>query len=258
MVDFKLNWKQIDWVKIAKSVGIIFLILFLIYLLFDKLIMPAYTRHGQAIEVPDLTNLLYEDAREVLDRLDLLIVEETKKFDTSNEFPIGVIMTQNPRPGSYVKRGRRIYVIVSKGEQTVEMPRLLGGSERNAIFQINHLGLQLGEIRYDHSDLNPVTGTIIDQSIPVGREVKLGSVVDIVVSLGRFPDRFIVPNVVGRSLKEAKKMIIEAGLSVGNIHYRDRADLLPETVFEQLPAAEQEISQGDSLHLVVSKLPGKY
>jgi beta-lactam-binding protein with PASTA domain len=258
MVDFKLNWKQIDWVKIAKSVGIIFLILFLIYLLFDKLIMPAYTRHGQAIEVPDLTNLLYEDAREVLDRLDLLIVEETKKFDTGNEFPIGVIMTQNPRPGSYVKSGRRIYVIVSKGEQTVEMPRLLGGSERNAIFQINQLGLQLGDIRYDHSDLNPVTGTIIDQSIPVGREVKLGSVVEIVVSLGRFPDRFIVPNVVGRSLKEAKKMIIEAGLSVGNIHYRDRPDLLPETVFEQFPAAEQEISQGDSLHLVVSKLPGKY
>jgi len=256
MVDLKNYWQQIDWIWIAKVIGIILLILFIIYLLIDKIIMPAYTRHGQETEVPDLTSLVYEDAREVLDRLDLEIVEEAKKFDTSNEYPIGVVMSQNPRPGSSVKKGRRIYVIVSKGEPTVEVPRLLGGSERNAIFQIEHLGLKLGEIRYEHSDLNPV-GNIINQSIPVGREVKLGTVIDIVVSLGRFPDQFIVPNIIGRSLKEAKKMIIEAGLLVGEIHYQDRSDLLPETVIEQFPAAETEISQGDSLQLVVSKLPGK-
>jgi serine/threonine-protein kinase len=257
MVKLNFNWQEIDWVTVAKRVGIIFLILLVIYLLFDKIIMPAYTRHGQAIEVPDLTNLVYEDARDVLDRLDLKIVEEAKKFDTSNEFPIGVVMSQNPRSGSFVKKGRRVYVIVSKGEPTIEMPRLLGGSERNAIFQIEHLGLALGAIRYEHSDLNPAVGNVIDQSIPVGREVKLGTAVDIVVSLGRLPDRFIVPNVVGRSLKEATKMIIEAGLSVGEIHYQDRSDLLPETVFEQFPEAETEISQGDSLYLVVSRIPGR-
>lgn len=258
MADFNFNWKQIDWSRTAKSIGISFLILFFIYLLFNKIIMPAYTRHGQAIEVPDLTNLLYEDAREVLDRLDLKIVEEAKKFDTSNTFPIGVVMSQNPRPHSSVKKGRRVYVIVSKGESTVEMPRLLGGSERNAIFQIEHLGLVLGEIRYEYSDLNPAMGIVIDQSIPVGREVKLGAVVNIVISLGRFPDRFIVPDVMGLSLKAAKKMIIEAGLSVGEIQYQDRSDLLPETVVEQFPAAEKEVSQGDSLQLVVSRLPAKY
>lgn len=258
MADFNFSLKQINWLKIVKTIVVIFLILLIIYLLFDKVIMPAYTRHGQAIQVPDLTNILYEDAREVLDRLDLKIVEEAKKFDTSNEFPIGVVMSQNPRPGSFVKKGRRIYVIVSKGEQTIEMPRLLGVSERNAVFQIKNLGLTLGEIRYEHSNLNPVSGIVINQSIPVGWEVKLGSVVDIVVSLGRFPDRFVVPNVIGRSLKEAKKIIIEAGLSVGKIDYRDRADLLPETVFEQFPEPDKETSQGDSLHLVVSRLPGKY
>ncbi len=258
MLDIRKQWQEIDWVRIAKVLGIFVLVLFIIYLLFDKIIMPAYTRHGQVIEVPDLTNLLYEDAREVLDRLDLKIVEEAKKFDNNNEFPIGVVMSQNPRPLSSVKKGRRIYVIVSKGEPTVEMPKLLGGSERNAIFQIEQLGLAFGEIRYEHSDFNPVKGTVIDQSIPVGREVKLGSVINIVVSLGQSPDRFIVPNVIGRSLKEAKKMIIEAGLSVGAVYYRDRSDLLPETVFEQFPEAEQEISQGDSLHLVVSRLPDKY
>jgi len=257
MVDFKINWQEIDWVRIAKIIGIIFLVLLIIYLLFDKIIMPAYTRHGQAIEVPDLTNLLYEDAREVLDRLDLKIVEETKKFDTNNEFPIGAIMAQNPRPRFTVKKGRRVYVIVSKGEPTIEMPKLLGGSERNAIFQIKHLGLELGEIRYEHSDLNPVAGTIIGQSIPIGREVKMGAVVSIVVSLGRFPDRFIVPNVIGRNLKEARTIIIQAGLTIGEIQYQDEPDLLPETIINQSIKADEEVNEGEAINLLVSKLPGK-
>ena len=121
---------------------------------------------------------MYEDAREVLTRLDLKIVEETKKYDTNNEFPIGVIMAQNPKPQSTVKKGRRIYVIVSKGEPIIEIPRLMGGSERNAIFTLKNLGLELGEVRYEHSNLQPLAGTVIDQSIRVGTEVKIGTVID--------------------------------------------------------------------------------
>ncbi|UCE06433.1 MAG: PASTA domain-containing protein [bacterium] len=251
----KLN--EIDWLNIVKFAAIIFLCLLVMYLLIDKIIMPAYTRHGQAIQVPDLTSLMYEDAREVLDRLDLRIVEEAKKFDPSNEFPIGVVMVQNPKPGSQVKKGRRIYVIVSKGEPTIEMPQLMGRSERNAIFMIKNLDLQLGEVRYEHSDIFPHEGSVIDQSVPVAKEVKTGTTVDIVVSLGRFPDRFVVPNVVGRSLNDAKKIIIQAGLTVGEIQYQDEPDLLPETVINQSLNAEEEVSQGDTLHLLVSKLPDK-
>ena len=252
-----LKLKEIDWFNIAKFAAIIFLILSVIYLLLDKLIMPAYTRHCQAIEVPDLTNLMYEDAKEVLDRLNLKIVEEAKKFDTSNEFPIGVVMVQNPKPGFQVKKGRRIYVIISKGEPTIEMPQLMGRSERNAIFMIKNIDLQLGEVRYEHSDIFPHEGLVIDQSVPVAKEVKTGTIVDIVVSLGRFPDRFIVPDVVGRSLKDAKKIIIQAGLTVGEIQYQDEPDLLPETVIYQSLKAEEDVSQGDTLQLLVSKLPDK-
>jgi len=252
-----LDFHNIDWLRIGKIAGIFFLVFLSLFLLMDKIIMPAYTRHGQAIEVPDLTSLLYEDAREVLDRLDLTIVEEAKKYDTNNEFPIGVVMAQNPKPGSLVKKGRRIYVIVSKGERTIEMPQLIGRSERNAIFMIKNLGLKLDQVKYEHSDIFPHEGLVIDQSIPVSREVKTGTPVKIVVSLGRFPDRFIVPNVVGRSLKDARMIIIQAGLSVGKIYYQDRPDLLPETVFQQFPEADVEVSRGDSLQLLVSKLPGK-
>ncbi len=250
------NWQQIDWKRIAKIAAITFGFLLAFYLLLDKIVMPAYTRHGQVIEVPDLTNLIYEDAREVLNELDLEIVEEAKKYDTNNEFPIGTIMAQNPQPRSMVKKGRRVYVIVSKGEPTIEMPQLIRRSERNAIFMIKNSGLELHEVRYEHSDIFP-EGVVSNQSIPISKEVKIGTPVDIVVSLGRFPDRFIVPNVIGRSLNDAKKIIIQSGLTIGDIHYQDEPDLLPETVINQSLKDAEEVSRGDTLHLLVSKLPEK-
>lgn len=251
-----ISWRQIDWKKVGTVLVICFVILLIFYFIMDLIIMPVYTRHGQAIRVPDLTGLLYEDARDQLKRLDLQIVEETKKYDPSNFFPIGTIMTQNPRQGSTVKTGRRIYVVVSKGEPLVEMPDLKGRSERNAIFMIKNLGLELRNIDYDHSDFYH-EGVVAGQNVPPGSEIKYATAIDIVVSLGRLPDQFIVPNVIGRSLSDAQKIISQAGLVVGEITYRDQSDLLPETVIQQSIDAEQQVNRGDVLDLVVSKLPTK-
>lgn len=246
---------EIDWKKLAKIAALLLLSLFILYVLVNKIIMPAYTRHGQAITVPDLTNLIYEDAREVLNRLDLKIIEEAKKYDTNNEFPIGTIMGQNPRPNSTVKKGRRIYVLVSKGEPMVEMPKLMGESERNAIFMIGNLGLVLGEVRYEPSNNSNYShiGKVIYQSISVNKEVKIGTPVNITVISE--PDLFLVPDIVGRNLFDAKKIIMQAGLTVGEIYYEEKPDLLPETVIDQFPGVEDKVSRGDTLRLWVSKLP---
>lgn len=251
-----VNWRTLDWRPIAIHVTKIMGVLLIIFLLFNYVIMPMYTRHGQAIEVPDVTNLMYEDARDRLERLGLEIVEETKKFDSSNQYPIGVIMGQKPRAGSKVKTGRRIYVIVSKGEPLIEMPQLTHRSERNAIFTIKNIGLELRNVNYGHSEIYP-EGVVVDQSIPPGAEVKLGTPIDIEVSLGRFPDQFIVPNLIGRSLTDARKVILQAGLTIGDISYQQDADLLPETVIHQSLPADGVVSQGTAIDLIVSKLPDR-
>ncbi|MDW7681614.1 MAG: PASTA domain-containing protein [bacterium] len=228
----------------------------IIVLLFDKLIMPLYTRHGQEIEVPDLTSMFFEDARELLKQMDLKIVEEEKKFDSSNKFPIGYIMAQNPPPASKVKTGRRIYVITSKGEPVIEMPQLVRRSERNAVFELQKLGLILGEVNYEHSEFFH-EGVISEQSIPPDTELKPGTVVDITVSLGQFPDKFIVPDVVGRSLRDARRIIFQSGLTLGEVSFQTEDDLLPETVIHQFPEANLEVTQGDTVKLLVSRFGDK-
>ena len=216
--------------------------------------MPPYTRHGQEISVPDLTSLFYEDARDKLEQMGLEIVEESKKFDVNNIFPIGVVMTQNPKPESKVKKGRRVYVIVSKGEPTIEMPDLLKRSERNAIFMLQNKGLQLGELSYDFSEYFPA-GVVAGQNIAPGTEIKPGKFVDLTISLGFYPDKFVVPDIINRNLKDAKKIIIKAGLTLGTISFELRDDLLPETVISQSIDANSEVIKGDTINLLVSKLP---
>jgi len=240
--------------RLIRIAVLLVLLIIVLYVIFDQIIMPVYTRHGQEISVPDLTNLFYEDAREQLQQMGLEIVEEAKKFDVNNIFPIGVVMTQNPKPDSKVKKGRRIYVIVSKGEPSIEMPDLVKRSERNAIFMLKNKGLQLGEISYDFSDIFPA-GVVANQNIPPKTELKAGMFVDLTVSLGRFPEKFIVPDIVNRNLEDARKIIVGAGLTLGSISFELRDDLLPETVITQSIDANLEVTQGDTINLIVSKMP---
>ncbi len=245
---------KMKWVKLIRFFIFLFLLLIFLYVIFDQLIMPVYTRHGQEIIVPNLTNLFFEDARDQLDQIGLHIIEESKKFDVSNVFPIGVVMTQTPKPDSKVKKGRRIYVIVSKGEPIIEMVDLVTKSERNATFLLKNKGLELGEIIYEFSDVFPA-GVVADQNIPPGTEIKPGMMVDLTVSSGRFPNKFIVPDIVNRNLKDAKKIIFQSGLTLGAISFELRGDLLPETVIMQSVQANLEVTQGDTINLIVSKLP---
>ena len=130
---------------------------------------------------------------------------------------------------------------------------LIGRSEKNAIFEIKRLKLELRHVTYEHSAHFP-EGVVIQQSIVEEEEVKVGRTIDLIVSFGKFPDKFIVPNLIGRSLPDAKKIIQQAGLTYGNISYQVQDDLLPETIIDQSIEANSEVMQGDTLHLLVSRL----
>ena len=56
--------------------------------------------------------------------------------------------------------------------------------------------------------------------------------------MGRPPDRFSVPDVVGKSLDLAKRLIRQSGLQVGDVVFEVRENLVPETVISQSGSSE--------------------
>jgi beta-lactam-binding protein with PASTA domain len=68
-------------------------------------------------------------------------------------------------------------------------------------------------------------------------------------------DSLVVPSVVGKPLNEAEKVLTQKGFKVGSITYQINADLLPNTVIDQLPRMNEVVSFGKSVDLFIAQAP---
>lgn len=238
----------IHWRRVAKVAAMIVVV----YLVFDNLLMPLYTRQYQAVPVPNVHLKSLDEAEKIIKRSGLRMVKEGEKFDES--LPAGRIVFQNPEASAKVKKGRRIYVTVSKGARSFTMPKLVGLALRDAKFVLQDHELSLGLTTYRRDPFLP-DGVICDQSPVSGKTVGVNSRVDIAVSLGVEPMEFIVPDLVGKSEEEALIALQKAGLTVGAIARQATDQLLPNTVISQSREVGLEVAKGDTVHIVVSALP---
>jgi serine/threonine-protein kinase len=172
------------------------------------------------------------------------------RFDV--HLPEGTVLAQNPPAGSKVRERRRIYLTVSVGEFPIEVPNVRGTSYRAAKMLLEKRGLKLANVRYEPSNDFPEE-TVIEQDVPAGTKIKRGSSISIVLSQGRGSGRVLVPNIVGKSLSDAEKILTQNHLSVGKITYQVSSDLLPNTVVEQYPPGGDLVNEGQAIDLFVVK-----
>jgi len=228
---------------------------FLVLIIFsDKIFMPLYTHRGAELELPDVTEKSFEEAAFILEDQKLQIVIDTLQF--SSFYPESTVIQQDPPPFTRVKRGRRIYVTLSAGERQIEVPRVIGLSERDATFALYNAGLVVGEIYYEFSNYYP-QGVVFVQSLK-DTLVPEKTFVDITISNGRLPTEFVVPKLAGLPLKKATTDLRKAGLRLGQIRYRENDNLVPDTVLEQSPASGTKVPRGTRVHVIVSMLRGSY
>jgi eukaryotic-like serine/threonine-protein kinase len=145
------------------------------------------TRHGEEINVPDLSKLTVEQAEEKLDALDLnYIVLDTVDFRP--EFPKLTIVEQEPRPNSKVKRGRKIYLKINASKYTmVTLPDLIEKTYRQAVPTLEAVGLEQGTITY-----RPYLGkdmvlemSLNGKKLKAGEKVLKSSKIDLVLGDGK-------------------------------------------------------------------------
>lgn len=220
------------------------------FLLLNYAVMPWYVYHGGTLTVPDVTGMKFEEASEKLSGIGLVGIEGERILD--NTHPAGAVITQNPRANSVVKYGRRIYLTVCGGEVQVSVPSLRGRSLRDARFALERNGLILGEIQYATSDSSPVN-TIMTQTVAVTEKVKKGLAVGVTVSTGSLTKTIEVPNLTGKSLTEAERILEYSGLKIGNITYQVNIELLPNTIVDQFPTPGAAVDSGKTIDLFVVK-----
>src|ERR1051325_6815159 len=136
------------------------------------------------------------------------------RYDESK--PIGMVIEQFPPAEQMVKDGRRIYLIVSGGEQLYDVPNLAGRSVREAKFILAQRNLELQEVSSKQSAQYP-SGIVLEQVEQAGSKLKKGTKVGVVVSIGMESGDIKIPDLTGKNVDEAKKMLLAAKLQVGKV-----------------------------------------
>jgi beta-lactam-binding protein with PASTA domain len=241
-----------EWVKQSKIAKIIlaFIILILFTVLMDKVVMPLYVNLGDETELPDVIEMSIGEGKSLLEEHGFQIFIKDSLYDTHH--PVGTIIEQNPYPYAVVKEGRRVYLSVSNGDKPIIMPNLFGVSPREATLILETFGLKLGSKNYVYSD-RYYEGTVMGQSYPQGQEIKSGSKMDIIISLGQLSVEAIVPDLVGKSLHESRERLRAVKLTIAEIVWEERDNILPETVISQSLPPGQTFAPEETIELVVSK-----
>ena len=198
------------------------------------------------VTVPNLEGLTLEEAEERLQEvgLDFIINGETH----SDTIPVDHVVSQNPPAGRSVRQERVIELIISLGPDLVEVPNLIGRTEREARLLLDDLGLDIERSEEFSDDVE--AGLIVRQDPGVGFQLARDETVHIIVSLGRKP--FSLRNFHGWDIKDAREWINLYELVLRNIDEEYSDDLSEGKVISQHPEAGEMVQKGDPVDLVVS------
>lgn len=233
---------------IFASFGFI-LTVFLTVIIFDLFVIPSLIKDKNIVTVPDLTGKSLTLAEKTLSELGLKVGTIVQQYH--DKYSEGTVFNQTPKAGAEVKSGRTIFLTVSKGKELVKIPHLIGQSLRTARISLANLGLEIGQITYDFSNTFGVD-TVMGQSFASGREMHYGSTIDLIISKG--PENLIkVPNLIGMTYEDAENLIIDSGLSLGEIMHQNHETYLPNTVVSQNPSPGILLPAEGKITLVISK-----
>ena len=217
----------------------------------DLVLMPYLAgRFAGKGKVPELAGLSPEAAKQKLADNGLLYMQDSLG-DYSNDVAAGRILSQYPGGGTEVKRGRRIWVKVSKGAARLEVPVLRGLSLRQAELTLRQLGFKVGQLSpVQHSAVPP--GAVIGTSPAARTAMPKGGKVNIQYSADENTASASVPALTGLSLDQAKALLAKLNLELGKVRFQSDKRNLPNTVLSQQPAPGEPI-EGQAMDLVVSK-----
>ena len=220
-------------------------------LLLDKVVMPFYVREGSDRYLPDVTGMVFDEAKATLE----LEGFEAKRGDIkyTSAYSAGTVIDQHPDAMRRVKPGRTVHLTIAQRERMVEVPDLLGKSLRSGQLELSEAGLKIDSLIAEFDADVPVD--VIRWQYPrSGDFLRRGSGLTVIISKGKPPDFYEVPNLFGLSLEKAEKLLMETGLSLGRVTYRQNEDLVPYTVLGQSIKAGTILDKPVSMDITVSIL----
>ncbi|GAB4104054.1 Stk1 family PASTA domain-containing Ser/Thr kinase [Micromonospora taraxaci] len=203
---------------------------------------------GRYTTAPQLVSLSNAEAQAQADRAGLVLKYGEPRFD--EKAPKDSVLEQTPGSTSKIVKGGTITLTLSLGPERFPVPDVIGKEFDLAEADLVNVKLVVakGTPRYD--DTLPA-GVVLDTNPKVGTEVKPGAKITLILSRGRAP--VSVPNLVGKSLTEARTTLAQLNLTLVET-YKD-SDKPKDEILGQSPADGAGVEKGTQVKLDVSKGP---
>jgi len=211
--------------------------------------------HGHEVVVPDLVGKSPAAARMMAEQSGLEINVERQYY--SPMVPEGKILSQVPRAGSQVRRGWQVRVAESLGPQRVEIPNVMGQSQRIANINIRRRGLDVGAIAQMRLPDAP-EGLILSQAPPPNASGVSAPKISLLVATLVQPQALVMPSFVGQPLGTTTQTVQDAGLRVGRVTTapvpEGSSPMAPfpgSIIVSQNPAAGEKVFAGTAVNVEV-------
>ncbi len=177
---FSLRTNKLFWLSIVAMIAISVMLFFIVFKGLD-----VYTRHGEAIEVPDVRGKTVKEATGIFKKNKLQCVVSDSIYISDRA--AGSILDYNPPPGQKVKEGRTIYLTVN----TMSVPLVVvpdvsdNSSYRQAQAMLIGAGFRMGPSENVTGELDWVYGVKYQGNIlRAGDKAPMGATLTLMVGDG--------------------------------------------------------------------------
>ncbi|MCQ2299509.1 MAG: PASTA domain-containing protein [Bacteroidales bacterium] len=211
------------------------LVISLVAIIIVFIVLKIYARVGQEYPMYDLVGDNIEEISDT-NALGLEYVVIDSIFDNTQRG--GTILSQDPKAGALIKKGRKVYVsIASYHEEEAVMPDLKDMSVKQAVSTLNNMGFGIGRLKFVTSQFS---GAVLEQTykgrvIQPGDPLARGSKIDLTVGITPEKSSAIVPFIIGKSPEKAHYSIHSGGFNVGGEHFDGVGDRSKAVVVRQSP-----------------------
>lgn len=216
--------------------------------------MTLLVKSGDNVVVPDLSGKEAVEVLEILSNLGLNT--KVTGSEHSDKVPKSRVIFQDPAPGTEIKSGRDVRIVLSKGAGTVQVPELTGISIQEARLVLENDGLCQGRLSYT-SHPSAEKEMVIAQVPSPEALIDPSRCVDLLISAGQREKAYKMPDLGNRSVDHAIVLIENSNLALGEIKTSYHTDRPGNTVIVQEPSAGSRVTEGTAVHLVVNRLSGK-
>ncbi|HET6860973.1 MAG TPA: Stk1 family PASTA domain-containing Ser/Thr kinase [Streptomyces sp.] len=208
----------------------------------DTTVSVVVSTGAPKIEVPDVEEKSEDSATEILDNKGFKV--ETKSVESDEE--VGTVIEQNPSGGSKAESGSTVTLSIAKTSKA-DVPDVTGKDFAAAQKQLQDNGFVVARV---DEEADATADTVIKQD-PVGNsQTDKGGTITLTVAKAKpAPEQVAVPAVAGQQLKDARKAIEDAGLTVGAINGSQEDDALVALV---QPAIGTQVPKGTAVNLTTA------